>query len=218
MNINRKAAKTMKVILATPCACLAVASLTTTAHAIPVTYTYIGDNYATIDREGPGCTATDHITVSFTMDSSYWGTSINQRDFDLSLSPFGLPENQILSSGPWLMGFETAKLSTDSFGHVLSWGFFCAFAGLDISTGGNADGSGLDIITLAGRRLPGTMDSQFGEAYNHYPAGHVGNWSMAIGSEPVESVPDPGNSLGLLALALVGLCLPHSRTKSSGTV
>jgi hypothetical protein len=186
---------------------LAFALLSTTAKAIPVTYSYVGSFYDEIQAEGPGATAQDRMTISFTLDSSFWGLSLQQTG---SFRPF---TDRLIASGPWQMdGFDTARLTTDANGAVISWNMFCAVSGLDILSYGHEDGSGRDIIDLAGGLSPS------GSARANYAAGPRGNWSMAIGGEPVESVPDPGNSLGLLVLALVGLWLPRPRATSGGTV
>ena len=167
----------MKTAIATLAALAIAAGIQ--AQALPVTYTYIGD-FFTGNQFGPG--SVDPIPAGFTLQDRFIGSvTINN--------------GQVFGSftvGPYALG-GIGIFETDSLGAVIRWSLFDAIPGLDIITGGFADGSGEDII-FGDRWSEGTIH---GGAFVNYPAGSPSRWTIVPAS-----VPDSGTTLGFLILAL----------------
>jgi hypothetical protein len=200
-----KTSQTMKPTKILACLCLAIA-LCSTAHAIPVTYTYTGATYTFSELPNePGCTFSDRIVASFTMDSSFWGmenvqvhtTQNNEGEID-----------GLINSGHWQVGFDDARVTTTASGEIIMWNLFGAGAGLDIFTHGGVEGAGdRDFIEL---NRPGLQ----GKAFIDYQIGEHGNWNMVSEGESIPGVgiPDSAPSLVLLSLAMLGLLVTASRS------
>jgi hypothetical protein len=152
------------------------------AQAVIVTYTYIGDNYTQTNApKEPGFTLSDHVYVTFTLDSAFWGTTS---------FVFGT-----ISSGPWQVGTDANSITTDLAGTIINWNLSGALPGLDISTGGSPDGSGYDNI-FGDRPSGGTV---FYEASVQYEAG-----SRKPGSGWTMVVPEP-STFALLIVTVIGV-------------
>jgi len=153
-----------------PLLCAAVSLLLTLgtvnrAQAFLVNYTYFGSNYTQTNAPSePGFTLNDHVVATITLDSSFWGTTVNHPP-----GSFGL-----INSGPWQVGADAFHVTTDVAGAITAWNLSGAIPGLDISTSGSPDGSGGDNIAgdrpsgglffdgasvgyLAGSRIPSTL-------------------------------------------------------------
>jgi hypothetical protein len=150
---------------------------------ILVTYMYIGDNYTQTNApKEPGFTLSDHLVATITLDSIFWGTTINT-------SGGGL-----ISSGPWQVGTDALIVTTDLAGTITSWGLSGALPGLDISTSGNADGSGFDNI-FGDRPSGGTTFYMASVQYE--PGTRKGaGWTMVV--------PEP-STFALLIVTVIGV-------------
>jgi len=167
------------------------------AHATLFTYHYVGSTYTRTNGPGvAGFTFCDRVTAEVTLDSAYWGTTVNS-----PINGYGL-----IISGPWQVGADAFRITTDSAGRILAWSLSGAIPGLDISTGGSADGSGYDDIF--GDR-PSQGQVRYG-ADVFYSAG-----SRAPGSAWVR-VPDRCSTLLLFSLSLVPLLCFGQITRKQG--
>jgi hypothetical protein len=165
------------------------------AQAVPITYTYTGSTYTQTDAPSePGFTLSDYVFATITLDSAFWGTTVN--------SPPG--SSGLINSGPWQVGADAFHITTDLAGTIIAWSLSGAIAGLDISTGGNLDGSGYDNI-FGDRPWQG---QEFHGASIQYQAGSRppgSGWTMV-------SVPDESSSLLLFLLVLIPmLCFRHAQ-------
>jgi hypothetical protein len=155
------------------------------AHATPYLYTYTGSHYSadalftnSASLNQPGFTLQDHVTASFTLDSSLWGQE---------LAPFGAT----LSSGPYTQG-QSGSILTDDSGFVLAWKIGVFDAAFKIMTRRELGGSGYDWIwTDPVHHLPFE-----GSTAVEYESGASNpGWTFS-------AVPDTGGTFSLLFLSL----------------
>jgi hypothetical protein len=154
------------------------------ARATVVTYNYIGSHYTVTNAPNePGFMLSDHITATITLDSASWG-----------MQGFALSGN--LQSGPY-SAFDTGTVTTDATGNILTWNLTGSIPGLDIDSGGNLDGSGVDNI-FGDRPSGGVVFDSASVSYGigSRTSGSNG-WTMA------SPVPEPATVGLLTAGALV---------------
>jgi hypothetical protein len=185
-------------------ACLAVAMLclASASRAVPITYTYIGSTYT--DTEVPdasGLTRKDCLSVSFTMDSSLWGS-------DVRLSFYDVPG--LINSGPYQVGFDSANFTTDLSGGVVAWSLFGAGPGLDIFTQGSADGSGRDLISIDNRTIHGGASVYYQSSPRNWRIDGVPGASRVPETLPIGYA--FATVFGLLAISRRSVRSPQSRT------
>jgi hypothetical protein len=150
------------------------------AQAFLVEYTYIGSNYTQTNAPSePGFTLSDHVFATISLDSIFWGTTVNGG-------------SGLINSGPWQVGTDAFHVTTDLAGTITAWNLSGAIPGLDISTGGNPDGSGLDNIF--GDRPDATGAASVQYAAGPRPPGT--GWTLIV--------PEP-STFALLIVAAIGV-------------
>lgn len=139
--------------------------------AFPVIYTYNGDAYSNSNAPcTPGFSNSDHMFVTFTLDSEDWG----EENYRL--------EGAELRSGPIEVGLY-AYVTTDQSGRVISWYMFGYLGGGGVYTDGDPDGSGNDGIA-SDRLACGIENYVAGTSYAAGSRVPADVWTMEISPTP----------------------------------
>jgi hypothetical protein len=179
-------ASTMKTFKYIATLTLAIAGLTAHVDAIPITYSYTGNNFTSGTGQS-GFSINDNITASFTVNNPL------APNMTFNLTSIGATMATI-SNGVFTLPFLGGLVTTNAFGSIVEWAFGVDQLQPDLSI------VRLESVNFGGI---GTEDDahQFFLDESSFDAsnGVPGTWS----SGPA-TVPDEGATLALLGLAFTG--------------